>query len=199
MTKSLLAGAAFAAAALLGTTAAQADDAGWYASLGGGVNWVDEISGNGASIDFDAGYSIVGAVGYAYADGETGRFRAEGEISWTSNELDTISAGGVSVNVGGELDQFGFMVQGLYDFLPDSGIRPYLGVGIGVVDGEVSATLGGVTLKSDGTNFAYRGLAGVGIALGDSATLDVGYRFTGVTSDENINNNAAIAQVRFGF
>lgn len=199
MTKSLLAGAAIAAAALLGTTAAQADDAGWYASLGGGVNWVDEISGNGASIDFDAGYSILGAVGYAYADGEMGRFRAEGEISWTSNELDTISAGGVSANVGGELDQFGFMVQGLYDFLPDSGIRPYLGVGIGVVDGDVSATLGGVTVKSDGTNFAYRGLAGVGVALGDNATLDVGYRFTGVTSDENINNNAAIAQVRFNF
>ncbi|MEO0962036.1 MAG: outer membrane beta-barrel protein [Pseudomonadota bacterium] len=199
MTKSLLAGAAIAAAALLGTTAAHADDAGWYASLGGGVNWVDEISGNGASIDFDAGYTIVGAVGYAYADSETGRFRAEGEISWTSNELDTISAGGVSATVGGELDQFGFMVQGLYDFLPDSGIRPYLGVGIGVVDGDVSATLGGVTVKSDGTNFAYRGLAGVGIALGDSATLDVGYRFTGVTSDENINNNAAVAQVRFNF
>jgi opacity protein-like surface antigen len=199
MTKSLLAGAAFAAAALLGTTAAQADDAGWYASLGGGVNWVDEISGNGVSMDFEAGYSIVGAVGYAYADSETGRFRAEGEISWTSNELDSATALGTTVNLGGELDQFGFMVQGLYDFLPDSGIRPYLGVGIGVVDGEVTATVAGVTLKSDGTNFAYRGLAGVGIALGDSATLDVGYRFTGVTSDENINNNAAIAQVRFGF
>lgn len=199
MTKTLLAGAAFAAAALLGTTAAQADDAGWYASLGGGVNWVDEISDGGVTMDFDAGYSIVGAVGYAYADGEMGRFRAEGEISWTSNELDSATALGTTVNLGGELDQFGFMVQGLYDFLPDSGIRPYLGVGIGVVDGEVTATVAGITAKSDGTNFAYRGLAGVGVALGDNATLDVGYRFTGVTADENINNNAAIAQVRFNF
>jgi len=199
MTKSLVAGAAFAAAALLGTTAAHADDAHWYASLGGGVNWVNEVSGNGVTMDFEAGYTILGAIGYAYADGEMGRFRAEAEISWTTNDLDSATALGTTLNLGGELDQFGFMVNGIYDFLPDSGIRPYLGVGIGVVDGDISATVAGRTVDSDGTNFAYRGLAGVGIALGDTATLDVGYRFTGVTADENINNNAAVAQVRFAF
>jgi len=199
MTKSLIAGAAIAAAALLGTTAAQADDGGLYASLGGGVNWVSEISNNGVSMDFEAGYTILGAVGYAYADGEMGRFRAEAEVSWTQNDLDSATALGTTINLGGELEQWGFMVNGIYDFLPDSGIRPYLGVGIGVVDGDVTARVGGLTASSDGTNFAYRGLAGVGIALGDTATLDVGYRFTGVTADENINNNAAVAQVRFGF
>lgn len=198
MTKSKFACVAIAASALLGATAAQAEDGGIYASIGGGVNWVDEISNNGVSMDFESGYSILAAVGYDYGSSETGNLRVEGEVSWTQNDLDSATALGTTLNLGGELEQWGFMVNALYDFLPESGVRPYLGVGIGVMDGDISATVAGRTASSDGTNFAYRGLAGVGVSLGDNVTLDVGYRFTGVTADENINNNAAIAQVRFG-
>lgn len=195
-----IAGTAALALPMLMAGNANATEPGAYVSFGGGVNWIGEVESGGATLDFESGYSILGAFGYNFGDteGGIGNFRLEGEVSWTQNDLDSISAGGVSANVGGELEQWGFMVNGLVDLFPDAGIRPYVGAGLGMIDGDVSATLGGVTVSSSGTEFAYRGLAGLGVPLGENTTLDVGYRYTRVTSDAEYDNHGVMAQIRLG-
>ncbi|GGD06134.1 outer membrane beta-barrel protein [Pyruvatibacter mobilis] len=199
MKKTNFAAAAIAAAALLGANAAQAEDGNWYVSAGGGANWIGDQSSNGVTADYDAGYTVLGAVGYDFGDSETGSFRVEGEISWTKNDVDQVTINGVNANIGGDTEQWGFMMNALYDFMPGSTFRPYIGAGLGVVDGETELNRAGVTVSGNSTEFAYRGLVGVGIGLGENTTLDLGYRHTRVTGDnDDFGNNTVIAQVRFG-
>ena len=61
--------------------------------------------------------------------------------------------------------------------------RPYVGFGLGyaVVD-LAHATISGTPLTDDSDGvFAYQFGAGVGLALGDHLTIDLGYRFFGTT------------------
>lgn len=201
MSKLRIAGAALVAATVMGATAANAAEAGWYASIGGGVNWVDVNDENNVEWDMEGGYTVQGAVGYDFGDNgsSVGKFRVEAEIAYTQNDNESVKAGGTTFNIGGDLEQTSFMVNGLFDFMPNSGFRPYIGAGLGIVDAEQTVSLAGISASANGTEFAYRGLAGVGISLGENVTLDVGYRYTRVTSDTEYANNAAIAQVRFGF
>jgi len=187
----------------LGVASAQAeeaDDGGLYIAVGGGINWIDEVSDGQATLDFDGGMTYQAAVGYDFGvNSAGGAFRIEGEYSHTKNDLDEGRALGVSVPLGGDVSQNMFMVNVIYDFWAEDSFTPYFGLGIGVADVEMDATVAGTRIRSDGTDVAYRGMVGATQELTDELEIDLGFRFTSVDTNQTIDNSAVVGQLRYKF
>ncbi len=186
------------------TGAAMADEgkakAGWYVSGGIGYNIVDDVDVTGGSFQMDDGYLVQGAVGYDTGDITSyGKFRVEAEIGYAENDNESVTAGGVTANVGGTFEQTFYMANAYVDFIPGGTLRPYLGVGLGIVDGDQTVTVGGLTASGSGTEFAYRGLAGLSWHLDDNWALDFGYRFTAYDANGDVENHALVSGIRYGF
>jgi opacity protein-like surface antigen len=198
----LAASTAVSVAALTGAAFAEDGKAkgGWYVSGGIGYNIVDDVDVTGGSFQFDDGYLVQGAIGYDTGDVTSyGKFRVEAEIGYSENDNDSVTAGAVTAQAGGQFEQTSYMVNTYIDFIPGGTVRPYLGVGLGIVDGEQNITAVGVTASSSGTEFAYRGLAGLSWHLDDNWALDLGYRFTAYDANGDVENHALISGIRYGF
>ncbi len=199
----LAASTAVSLAALSG--AAMADEGkakgGWYVSGGLGYNIVDDVDVTGGSFQLDDGYLIQGAIGYDTGDITSyGKFRVEAEIGYAENDNDSATpTGGAAINIGGTLEQTTYMLNGYIDFIPGGSLRPYLGLGLGFVDGKQTVTAGGLTASGSGTEFAYRGAAGVSYHLDDNWALDLGYRYTAYEAGGDVENHAFITGIRYGF
>jgi opacity protein-like surface antigen len=165
------------------------------------MNWLDDAESGGQTTSFDEGFIINGALGYDSGDiSEMGKYRLEAEISWSENDTDTVTAGGVTGNAGGEVEQFGFMVNGYWDFLPGERLRPYVGIGLGVTDLDQTLTVGGLTASADGTEFTYRGALGASYALDANWAIDLGYRYTVVNADnDDAENHSVLTSLRYKF
>lgn len=182
------------------TGAAQAEEGNFYVSIGGGLAWVDEIEAAGSTLDFDSGYSVHAAIGYQTADEpDVGRIRADVEIFYSDSDNDTFTTGGISTNVGGGLEQTGILANVYLDFLPDSVIRPYIGAGAGVVESDLSVSVGGFTASGDSTEFAYRLAAGASYEITDTIALDLGYRYLTVNTNTETDTHSVLASLRYGF
>tara|TARA_R110002073_G_scaffold64450_2_gene161414 strand:- start:5082 stop:5699 length:618 start_codon:yes stop_codon:yes gene_type:complete len=192
---------ACAALALSGFVgAAQADEGGFYVSVGGGLIWNDDVEAAGSTLDFDSGYSINAAIGYQTADDpDGGRIRGEIDVFYTDADNDTFTTGGVSTNVGGGLEQTGIMASGYLDFLPGSVVRPYVGAGFGIVDTKLSVSVPGFSASADGTELAYRLAAGASYQITDRVAFDLGYRYLVVNTDSEIDSQSVVASLRYGF
>ncbi|GAK44926.1 twin-arginine translocation pathway signal [Tepidicaulis marinus] len=204
MKKQLLKTAALSALLASGMSGAALADAatpGLYVSLGAGMNWLDDVESGGQTTSFDEGFIINGALGYDSGDiAEMGKYRLEAEISWSENDTDTVTAGGVTGNAGGEIEQFGFMVNGYWDFLPGERLRPYVGIGLGLTDLDQTLTVGGLTASADGTEFTYRGALGASYALDANWAIDLGYRYTVVNADnDDAENHSVLTSLRYKF
>lgn len=151
MTKGIL---LLGAAALLGAPAAEAGHGkGWYTSLQGGANWIEDqnITGQGTlpppcggfcvwtdanpygGIEFDTGYYVSGAFGYAWAS----NWRLELELGYRENDIECLT--GASTTCGsykssfsdpGQIWQFSQFVNLRYD-IPVTD-RFYVGIGAGI-------------------------------------------------------------------
>jgi opacity protein-like surface antigen len=195
------------------TTSAQAADKGkgMYFSGNLGVSILSDADNEALGIvietSYDPGFNIGGAFGYNY-----GSVRAEGEITYRSNDADTLSVLGVPFPADGEESAISFMVNGYYDFhSANSSMVPYLGGGIGVasVDANISAI--GIPLVDDSaTIFAYQFMAGLGFNINPTTTLTVGYRYfatsgleftdpTGLTFDSEYQSHDFTFGARFMF
>ena len=124
--------------------------------------------------EFDTGIGVEAAMGYDF-----GMFRAEGEIGYRKNDVDTFSILGVSLVGGGDIDALSFMVNGYLDFENQTALTPYIGAGVGVA--KVSAndiSIGGVALSDeDDTVFAYQLGVGIGYSVTESLTIDLAYKY----------------------
>lgn len=118
------------AALVLGLpTAAMADPTGYYVSLGGMWNILNDsdISGTGVTkttVDFDHGWGGAIALGYRLPAG----LRPEFELNYRTNDVDSLSTGTGS----GDASSFAFMANLLYDFQTSWPVTPYIGGGFGV-------------------------------------------------------------------
>ncbi len=199
----LVASTAVSLAALTG--AAMADEgkakAGWYVSGGIGYNIIDDVDVTGGSFQMDDGYVVQAAIGYDTGDITSyGKFRVEAEIGYSENDNDSATpTGGAAVNIGGNYEQTSFLVNGYVDFLPGNNLRPYLGVGLGFIDGDQTVTAGGLTASGSGTEFAYRGAAGVSYHLDKNWALDLGYRYTAFEANGDVESHAFVTGIRYGF
>lgn len=198
-TKAASFASALVLAAIVAQPAASADQS-TYVSVKGGTNFVDEVSSSGLDVDFDAGFAFFGAIGFDTGEiSELGKLRLEAEIGYRENNGDSVSFGGQSASLGGDLEQLSFMANVYHDFLPGSQIRPYLGVGIGAVDGDIKVNALGASFASTGTEFAYQAMAGLSFQVNQQWALDAEYRYTGVDAGERLDNHAILVGLRFGF
>jgi len=160
-------------------TSAQAADKGMYFSGNFGISSLSDVVVElpgfpTIKTSFDLGFNIGGAIGYDY-----GNIRAEGEITYHTNDIDEFSVLGFTVPGEGEVSALSFMVNGYYDFhSANSPVVPYLGVGIGVANGMVDASVAGISLiDDDAWVFAYQFMAGIGFEINPTTALTVSYRY----------------------
>ncbi len=125
-------------------------------SVGLGIpgNW-DEV---GWDKDLKSGVAWNGAVGNNF-----GSYRLEAALGYESYNYQDTSLGDASFLT--------VMANGYYDFDTESEIIPYLMVGAGVADVNVSWA------TDNATSFVWQFGAGVGFKVDNNITLDLGYRY----------------------
>lgn len=195
---------AIAAVASVGMSAtAFADDGkvpgGVYVSIGGGFVWVDDVTAAGSTLEFDDGYSLSAAIGYDTGDmNELGKVRADLEIFYSDTDNDVFKTGGTTTNVTGGVENLGAFVNGYVDFMPGSAVRPYIGVGVGIVETDLSVSVGGFTASGSSTELAYRLAAGASYQVTDTIAVDLGYRYLAVNTNTEMDSHHLGASLRFG-
>jgi len=179
--RTLLAATAFVAMPAL----AQAQ---WYVGADVGASFLEDnkISGaaNGAhKATSDTGWMALGQAGYAF-----GPWKVEGELSWRDNAVDKLDGNGAH----GSTTVLAPMVNGIYEFLPNSRVHPFVGVGIGAANVDAGdVTVRGVKRYSgDDWQFAYQGFAGVGVDVTNNVALKAQYRYFS-TLDYDTETNPA--------
>ena len=145
------------AALICGLTAAPAAATeGWYGRADAGYS----VDGNVEAFDFE--YELEDdwmadvALGYAFQNG----FRTDAELSWRNNEVDVFEE---------DAEVLAGMLNVFYDFNRGGRFQPYIGAGVGY--GQLDFD------DLDDSGLAYQAMAGVGIAVSERATIDVGYRY----------------------
>lgn len=162
----------------LSATAAQAQ--GPYVTAGGGVSIFHdsdyEITGLGtATMSYDSGLAFNLAAGYDF-----GSIRAEAEYGYRNADVDKFSGSGGSFSVSGvDATVSSYMFNGYVDLNPESTVKPFFGVGLGMLKG----TFDDNGDKVDDTVPGYQLIAGVSIAATKQVAFDLSYRFQGATSD----------------
>ena len=210
--KALLAAAVIAlpAAATVPTAAAQ-PITGLYIGGGGGFNYLQssDISSGGGGVLGEIDYQLgaVGLVNLGWGFGNGLRAEIEGNYRW--NAIDKAGGGvlGPLTQFRGSQQNWGAMVNLLYDFtaFANTPITPYLGAGVGYAWTEAhkvrATTLGGgvnqLRFQSDDWdgNFAFQGIAGLAFNLpvpGLAVTAE--YRFFGTLSPEFDSSIVAVNQ-----
>lgn len=191
-----------AIALTLGAGAAQAAtslDNGWYLSLGGGWNHVDDsrfkAGGIKNSVDFDEGWVGNVAIGHAWGM----NMRTELEGSYRHNDTGTIRGTGAAGS-GGRFHSWNAMLNEYYDFNNNSAWTPYVGLGIGASlenarnIGNVFAA--GTRVDDWDTQFAYQGIAGVDYWATPHSAFGLRYNYFGTTRGKFDTNNAAIGRAK---
>ncbi|MFZ4687735.1 MAG: OmpA family protein [Polymorphobacter sp.] len=227
----------FAMALALTTTAlagpALARDKSWYVGLEGGANLVQNqlfditrpgtpvvVVEDGIRAKHEIGYDVGGNIGYDF-----GMFRAEFEVAYKDNNLDTttieqaipaipISTGfnvggtrvpalGVnSTAADGNARVLSFMANGLFDFGgQDRDFGAYVGGGAGIARVQhhiyQTAKFGPAFNDDSDTGFAYQILAGVYKPLTDHVDLGLKYRFFTVPNVDTFTTNGLATSTRY--
>lgn len=186
MRNALLASAALLAASM----PAMADEtlSGWYVGGSLGINWLQDtnphtfISSDALNTGFDTGWALMANVGYRF----TGNVRAELELAYRDNDVNSIyeAPNGITpinhTHVGGDVTQFSFMANALYDVQLIQNWTVSFGGGIGVVEADVDASGSGIRLirdAEDDWSFAWQLIGGFGYAVTPNTDAFVEYRY----------------------
>ena len=204
---SLLRKSALTAALLLPAVAAMAGDTGWYGSVSAGRQITDSKAINeGTNSPGTPRYELDnGNVGGFAIGRELGQgLRVEAELRQRTLDTDSsYRAGPVGgrtseqFSVAGQLRSSTLMVNGLYDLPVSGAFKPYLKAGLGVArnrseaDINVTPTFAALGLpanyrspypKGSDTSLAYAFGFGVGYAITQDVTLDLGYQYINLGS-----------------
>jgi opacity protein-like surface antigen len=136
---------------------------------------------------FDTGFGITGGIGHAYGN----NLRSEVELSYRTNDLDTIKftgpfAGFGSLPLNGDVSALSLMLNGYYDFTTAGVLTPFIGAGLGF--SRVSVDSGTLEVDDSDTVFAYQLALGGSFTINPQLNLVVQYRFFG-TSDPSFTDN----------
>jgi len=124
---------------------------------------------------YSAGWSLGGAVGASFDNG----LRIENELVYRQ-----ASARGMND------DQWnlGWLVNLWWEGRNSTRITPYFGGGVGFGRGHVASP---VSIDNSGSGIAYQAGGGFGYRIHDNVSLDLGYRYFGIT-DSSSNNIGGI-------
>ncbi len=152
---------------------------GYYAALGGGLGFETDsdatVAGVTNRLEFDPGFTLSGSAGYGFEN----QLRPEFEISYRKNKVSKVTGTGAGAK-SGHYDAIGFLGNLFYDFDTHTGLTPYLGAGAGValVQAENAGTIvGGTTLDSQETTFAYQAIGGLAYEITERLDITADYRY----------------------
>lgn len=199
------------AVALPGTAVAQDWYDGVYVELRGGASFLtdSEIEESGFAdidADFDVGWLVDGAFGYAHDSG----LRGEVAVGFRRNEFDELESGGLSEDVDGHISAFTAMFNGYYDFhLKNYGVEgglgnlsPFIGGGLGVA---VLDTGGDDIGDEEDTVFAYQAIGGLSYHFTPNIAATVSYAYFATSeadfggSDTDYDSHNVMAGIRYSF
>jgi OmpA-OmpF porin, OOP family len=165
---------------------------GWYGRVDAGYALDGNLESVRSSVtvpafetrSLDQDWLGTGAIGYAFDNG----FRLEGELGYRYNDIEIQPA---NVNGrGGNAHAGSAMINGIFDFNRGGGIEPYVGLGVGLgrvyahsnnTPGTPAAFQG---FDDSDTGLAWQAMAGLGLAVSEQLTIDVGYRYFAVPNLE---------------
>lgn len=160
---------------------------------------VTDINGATADVSYNPGLSLSGYVGHEFGTG----LRLEGEVNYNKAELDKIITTGNVNKLNSELWSIGLFANAYYDFIISKTFIPYIGVGLGFKNVNISsADVNGTRLwNSDRDNvFAYQVGLGNGLRLSKNMTFDLGYRYqgTGNFKIDQVSSDLSSHNILFG-
>jgi OOP family OmpA-OmpF porin len=154
--------------AVTASAASAADDTSWYVRGDAGASFSGRIDGKNGPRS-DSGGAVDAGVGKSLGNG----WRADAQLFYLS---------GSGKSGFGDTKVTGALLNGYYDFLPDSAWRPFLGAGIGAA--EVKVEHDGTAPHGDKSVFAYQIHAGISHAFTDQLTGELAYHYLGAPSVE---------------
>ena len=158
-------------------------------TIGGGFSEDSDVADTVIGLDaFDLGPVVTAALGYSWRK----RWRFELEGQYRNNEVEVIDfrpARGEDA-ADGQVKNYSLMANVIYQFAPGSSIRPFIGVGAGLVHGSFDIDVFGICERfvcgpernekliddDDNTNAAQI-MAGVDVALSPRTMFTVDYRY----------------------
>lgn len=157
-----------------------------YVGVFGGINFVpniaatDLISGSG-NVNFASGDFAGIKIGTNLGE----RWRAEVELSRSYNGINnfTFNNGNVNTYASGSINQTYALGNIWYDFHNQSAFTPYAGGGLGAgwADGNLLSNGGNYINVTSATALAFQLGIGVTYDVSQKLSLDLGYRFKGMT------------------
>jgi len=143
----------------------------------------------GADLELERGGNLGLAVGYRFD--RSIQFRLEGELGWESHLVKEVKIYGAKYASDSDVAKVTLMLNGYYDIIQFGPFTPYLTAGVGGAQVSVDH-LKVETLPPSMTErnlfslkenvFLYQVGAGIGVALTDTWTIDLKYRFLDVDS-----------------
>jgi opacity protein-like surface antigen len=176
---------AFLAGVLLLASTSSALAAGPYIGAAGGVNLTHNsdisITGVGSgTAKSDIGYGFSGSVGYNFEP-----YRFEFEYGYKHAKLSKISGPGGTVNLTDtDFTVMSYMVNGLCDIDINSSITPYIGVGAGLLNGELKSQ----GTKNDDNEFGVQVIVGAAYKINKKFAVDLSYHFLDAIKDFTKND-----------
>lgn len=158
---------------LLVASATSALAAGPYIGAAGGVSIMhdSDVSATGfdGTVLYDTGYGFNVSAGY-----DLEPVRVEFEFGYKNADIDTVRVDGQGVSVSdSDISVMSYMANAYFDIKTQSAFTPYIGAGLGVVNGEIDIEGD----KDDDTVFGYQIIAGVAYNMNKNMAIELSYRF----------------------
>jgi opacity protein-like surface antigen len=189
-----------AAAALLASPLAQAAPAtgltGWSYDVSAGVLWLNSVSDSGIDLSFDNGWAINAGVGYEVVK----NLSVGASLGYANAELDAISSGGSSFDLGGDVAVVPLLGTVKYRVPLTDDLSFSVGLGLGAVHSEVEVNdIGGesVSINGNGWELGWQATAELNYTLSTGVDFGVGYRY--VSYDQDLDGHLVQAGLTFRF
>ncbi|MEQ1490172.1 MAG: outer membrane beta-barrel protein [Terricaulis sp.] len=163
------------------TTGAAHATEGWYGRADIGWSFDGEVDMGNSTDNYPWGSSTLEhdvsehlGLGYALDN----NFRLEGELGHRRNPMEDAGTSGVFNT--GDINAWSAMANLFYDFNRGGKLEPYVGIGVGAARINVRGTDSinpFFFVDGEDTVFAYQGMVGFAVGLGEQWDLDVGYRY----------------------
>lgn len=168
--------------------ASEASSSPWYLAIRSGLTIPQDtnfkIGATNIEQEFETGWQLGTAVGYEFKSFNNWMApRAELELTYDQALVDSHSFLGTKVT---DPDAYGFvrnldlMANGYLDFRLNRYLSPYVGGGVGVGYSDfdrLGTSAAGVLLDDNDVGFVWQAMGGLGIALSNNSTFDIGYRY----------------------
>jgi len=161
-----------------------------YVTLSGGVSLFDDQDITGASgatskAVSKTGYGINAGIGYDF-----NAIRLEFEYGYKQADVDKFTANGLSASgSGSDSTMKSYMINTYYDFTNKYSFSPYIGVGVGLINGNFTSP----GFDSGTTVFGYQFIVGSAYKVTPRFAVDLAYRYQGASKDFAIEGGSHVS------